>query len=162
MKSACFCTNDWPSIWNRCIRLCHHIKNILLLRRFCQADFKSVCCWDLRRWFWSFWLTISIRLLPEFVKGSSIFESIIDNFRLFPASNHPSIAMLILVAPATNIISKLFPWLVLNRSRKICLDLQCIRVVGCMQSNFFRKVRLFPKTVNWNPTKNVFPEIFWH
>ena len=39
--------------------------------------------------------------------------------------------MLILVAPATNVISESSAWLVPNRLRKTCLALQCIRVVVC-------------------------------
>ena len=67
---------------------------------------------------------------------------------------------LILVAPATNVISKPFLWSVLSRSRKTCLALQCIRV-AVYRTNFFIKVHLFSTNVNWNPNKNVFLGNFW-
>ena len=52
-----------------------------------------------------------------------------------------------LAAPATNLISEPFPWVVLNRLRKTFLALQCIRKGAC-KTAFFIKVRLFSKTVN--------------
>ena len=81
---------------------------------------------------------------------------IIHAFRLFPASSHPIIARfsnfvrLILVAPATNVISEPFPWLLPNRSPKSRQYLQI--------SFFFRKVSLFSKIVYWNPAKMSFRE----
>ena len=59
---------------------------------------------------------------------------------MLPASSHPSIRdiskffRLILVAPATTVISEPFTWLVLNKFRKTCLALKYIRVVGCRAS----------------------------
>ena len=50
-----------------------------------------------------------------------------------------------LVALATNMISQPFPWLVLNRSYKTCLALQCVSVVVC-KTIFFTKVSLLWKT----------------
>ena len=41
-----------------------------------------------------------------------------------------------LVDPATNVISEPLPWLILNRSRKTCLPLQCIGVVACSTAIF--------------------------
>ena len=53
---------------------------------------------------------------------------IIDAFRLFLALSHPFIARfsnfeLDFVGPVTNVVSELFPWVVLNRSCKTCLVL---------------------------------------
>ena len=53
---------------------------------------------------------------------------IIDAFRLFLALSHPIIVRFSnfevdFVAPVTNVISELFPWLVLNRLRKTYLAL---------------------------------------
>ena len=51
-----------------------------------------------------------------------------------------------LVVLAKNIISQPFPWLVVNKSYKICLALQCVRVCSAsewlyvVQSFFFTKV----------------------
>ena len=66
---------------------------------------------------------------------------------------------LILVAHATNVISKPFPWLLLNRSHETCLALQCIEVVVC-RTAFFHKSTFISKAVNWNPTKKSFQETF--
>ena len=49
------------------------------------------------------------------------------------------------MAPATNVNSEPFPWLVLNRSRGTCPGLQCIRMVVC-KTAFFIRVPLFSNT----------------
>ena len=66
---------------------------------------------------------------------------------------------LILVAAATNVISEPFPWLVLNRTRKTCLALQCIRVV-VYSTVFLIKGILFSKTVYGNPAEMSFQKTF--
>ena len=53
---------------------------------------------------------------------------IIDAFRLLLALSNPVMARFSnfevdFVAPVTNVVSELFTWLVLNRSRKTCLGL---------------------------------------
>ena len=52
---------------------------------------------------------------------------------------------LTLIVLATNIISQSFPWLVVSKSYKICLALQCVRVVVCSTA-FFTKISLLSKT----------------
>ena len=64
-----------------------------------------------------------------------------------------------LIAPATNVISQPFPWLVRNKLRKTCLTFQCIRWVVCSIAFFFTKVSLFLKTIYWSPAKVHFQKI---
>ena len=75
--------------------------------------------------FHTFNLQAQMRLLPEFAKVSNLPSLYItDAFRLLSA--------------LSNALSKLFSWLVLNRSRKNCLALQWIRMV-VSSTAFFRK-----------------------
>ena len=56
------------------------------------------------------------------------------------------------MASTTISIFEPFPWLILNRSRKICLALQCIGVAVCSTASFhkskfiFKNVSLFIET----------------
>ena len=103
---------------------------------------------------------LKLGLCQNLPKVQIFHPYIIDALTLFSASSHPIIASalkflkLILVAPATNINSMPFPWLVLNRFRKICLSLQCVRVAVC-STVFFHKSKFAFET-----RKNVFPRNF--
>ena len=66
---------------------------------------------------------------------------------------------LILVAPATNVISEPFPWLVSTRSLKTCLALQCVRVVVCSTAFFHESKITFENRLS-KSHKNVFPGTF--
>ena len=46
--------------------------------------------------------------------------------------------VLTLAVITRNIIFQTFPWLVLNRSYKTCLALQCVRVVVCSTALFHK------------------------
>ena len=49
----------------------------------------------------------------------------------------------------------------LNRSRKTCLALQCVRVAACGHSSFHKRKFIF-ENGSLKSRKNVFPECFWH
>ena len=71
---------------------------------------------------------------------------IINAFRLLLALSNPIMARFSnfevdFVAPVTNVVSELFPWLVVMRSRKTCLA----RSASECSTAFFIKVRLFSK-----------------
>ena len=71
---------------------------------------------------------------------------IIDAFKLFLAFSHPIIVRFSnfevdFVASFTNVVSELFPWLVVMRSRKTCLA----RSASECSTAFFIKVRLLSK-----------------
>ena len=73
---------------------------------------------------------------------------IIDAFRLFLAFSHPIIARFSnfevdFVAPVTNVVSELFPWLVVMRSRKTCLA----RSASECSTAFFYKSKVIFETV---------------
>ena len=97
---------------------------------------------------------------------------IIAAFRLFPESSRPIIARFSMIpikevfeinfssCYTTNVISETFNRLLLNRSLKTCLALQCIRVVVCSTAFFFTKVSLPSKNFYWNPAKMSFQETF--
>ena len=46
---------------------------------------------------------------------------------------------------ASNVISKTFTWLLLNRSSKTCLALQCVRVVVCSTAFYHESNVTFEK-----------------
>ena len=62
-----------------------------------------------------------------------------------------------IVAPATNLISELFPWLALHRLHKACL---AVHQSCCMQYSFFHKSKLIFKTCLLKSPKNVSSENF--
>ena len=47
------------------------------------------------------------------------------------------------MAPATNVVSQPFPWLILNNLRKTCLALQCIRVALFRTALFHKGMSIF-------------------
>ena len=99
-------------------------------------------------------------------KGSSLPS--IHNWYLqivtcIKSSNYSSIfelLRLILVVPATYLLSQQFSWLVLYRSAKPCLVLQCIRVVVCNTTFFSKSYGYFWELLIEIPQKICLQETF--
>ena len=103
--------------------------------------------------------------MAELVKGSdlpSVYNWYLQTVACIKSSNQRKVfkfLRLTLVAHVINVTSEPFPWLILNRSRKTCLALQCIGVVVCSAA-FFHKSKFILKTVYWNPPKMSLQETF--